>query len=271
MRRKDFDPANRLLVRFHGEAGIDEGGVAKEFLQLLLPAIINAGILIGEQGKLTVSSSTLMLQERLYFYAGQLEKSDSALLTDNLTEIAGTIGFTNVLKLETKSNFLRTAALHYTVIRNRAQLEQFLDGMKVLGLNRIFEQCPGTAKQIFCGGNKCATADDVYNLFTIEYSEEGCNNRKLEDDVMMSFLFFLADCKSGNLACSLEDFLQFLSGLRSIPPGGFDIPPRITFTNDKRLPSVSTCALELKLCRCEADFSERMVLGVLGAPDFGLA
>lgn len=70
---------------------------------------------------------------------------------------------------------------------------------------------------------------------------------------------------------SLPDFLQWLSGARRLPPGGFSVAPRINFCASDRLPVVSTCALMLTLPRHlnQEDFRDMMSLAMT-AVDFAV-
>ena len=71
---------------------------------------------------------------------------------------------------------------------------------------------------------------------------------------------------------SLGDFLAFTSGANRPPAVGFEITPSIMFTDDKRLPFVSTCAISLTLPRdlqTYDAFKEALHLAVLGSHGFG--
>ena len=59
-----------------------------------------------------------------------------------------------------------------------------------------------------------------------------------------------------------------------MPPMGFHTKPTVQFLHDPQaiLPTASTCSLELRLPTCyrlQEDFSDRMLLGVLGNDGFG--
>ena len=54
----------------------------------------------------------------------------------------------------------------------------------------------------------------------------------------------------GEGECSLEEVLIFCAGASRVPPLGFDCQPKISFQESslcKRLPTASTCAIELRL------------------------
>ena len=66
--------------------------------------------------------------------------------------------------------------------------------------------------------------------------------------------------------------MAFITGASAIPAIGFNAPPSIIFTDEKKLPEVSTCALTLKLPRNIQnfeDFKETMKTSVLNCQGFG--
>ena len=67
---------------------------------------------------------------------------------------------------------------------------------------------------------------------------------------------------------TLQEFLQFVSGSREIPVGGFQPRPTLHFSDDG-LPSVSTCTLELTIPRGFSDevtFINMMVYAIFNLP-----
>ena len=63
-----------------------------------------------------------------------------------------------------------------------------------------------------------------------------------------------------------------MTGLRNIPPMGFDKPIAVEFFDGERLPNASTCSLVVRLPRLLTDsnvFTEKMVFSILGTFGFG--
>lgn len=58
------DLKKQLYVEFEGEQGVDEGGVSKEFFQLVVEEIFNPDI--GKKTVTCFSSLSLFLQRHLY-------------------------------------------------------------------------------------------------------------------------------------------------------------------------------------------------------------
>lgn len=72
------DLKKQLFVEFEGEQGVDEGGVSKEFFQLVLEEIFNPDI--GNALRSIPLSYSLILrletEKRLAWLCPQVEKSD---------------------------------------------------------------------------------------------------------------------------------------------------------------------------------------------------
>ena len=99
-------------------------------------------------------------------------------------------------------------------------------------------------KEIMCYNPVHVTPDDVYYLFTFNYGLVGSNAYQKQVKIALNFAL---SCACKEIECTLEDFLQFFCGCRSIPPTGFDQQCTIEFLADGNLPTVSTCGLVLFL------------------------
>ena len=67
----------------------------------------------------------------------------------------------------------------------------------------------------------------------------------------------------GRVDVSLRKILHFISGSSKIPASGFDVTPKIRFTDDDVLPFSSTCDLSIAFPRSygllqHADFKKRV-------------
>ncbi|KAK7115911.1 hypothetical protein V1264_001697 [Littorina saxatilis] len=96
------------------------------------------------------------------------------------------------------------------------------------------------------------TANELLQAMEPSFSslEEGSNlstrARELYEEIE-SYVYDLEDGKCGET--SIADFLFFMTGSRSIVPGGFHSPLTVVFvdTPEKPLPRVSTCALTMQV------------------------
>eukprot|EP00731_Ephydatia_muelleri_P016139 Em0009g563a len=120
------------------------------------------------------------------------------------------------------------------------------------------------------------TAAAMIDLFQVEYSSCGSNNRQKEEASIIMFYDYLQDIDDGKVFLSteptkvqmaLEKVLQFTTGSRSIPPLGFDSSPTINFCHDPAvtLPTSNTCSMSITLPTAIINvdtFSSRMTYGI---------
>ena len=74
------------------------------------------------------------------------------------------------------------------------------------------------------------------------------------------------------IGISLGDILSFVTGLRNVPPIGFEKQITVEFFDEERLPNASTCSIILRLPRHlveEEEFKQKMIFSILGACGFG--
>jgi hypothetical protein len=74
--------------------------------------------------------------------------------------------------------------------------------------------------------------------------------------------------------CTLKELLAFFTGSETIPPQGFGKRCRVSSIDDpvQRLPTASTCGLEIRLPTCHDDygtFREAMILAIKDSKGFG--
>ena len=77
MRRKSFNPKNKISVKFtddkrKSEGAVDLGGPMREFLTLVIEWIVNSQLFCGPQNKKLLSRNARCLADSEYFIAGQL-------------------------------------------------------------------------------------------------------------------------------------------------------------------------------------------------------
>ena len=77
-----------------------------------------------------------------------------------------------------------------------------------------------------------------------------------------------------DIGCTMKHVMIFFSGSDRIPPMGFDRHPTLHFIHDdeRKLPTSSTCDLQMRIPTCHPDYDEfkkYMVLGLIGNDGFG--
>ncbi|XP_052257757.1 G2/M phase-specific E3 ubiquitin-protein ligase-like [Dreissena polymorpha] len=84
----------------------------------------------------------------------------------------------------------------------------------------------------------------------MNYSLVGSNDRALEDVSVFGWEAFLQSIEDGDIDVTLSEVIAFVTGADCFPPCGFSKLIDVDFyTCEGRLPSASTCALQLWLPR----------------------
>ena len=133
--------------------------------------------------------------------------------------IAGTPGF--VQNESGIQKIVEDVAHWYVLEKSCAAINQFRDGLKILGVLDSIKAYPDQFKPLFCFGSVVVTAEMMNGLFAIEYSEKGSNRRAFEENVISYWLDFLQDVEEGESDVMMPEVLFFFSGCKSIPPLGF--------------------------------------------------
>ncbi|XP_052089220.1 myb-like protein X [Mytilus californianus] len=251
--RENFKLNHTLKVEFRNECGEDEGGLRREYLEILLRQMLKSSYFEGEQ-------------------------YDEAV--QNILESAGI----NLRISATSKSTISKALIAYfsRVTSKKAILDQFWEGAEQIGLQTLLKSNTGNIRKILC---KCCgvpqelTGDMFMDMCVVKsFGERGSNMRQQSEDVAQNFESFVFDCQEGKCQYTdgvvhLCDILQFLTGCSSIPPGGFDNKFTVNFTDVKCYPSVSTCTLDLTLpihLVNYTNFHDVMKEAIVSGPGFGL-
>lgn len=95
--------------------------------------------------------------------------------------------------------------------------------------------------KVLSDGRAKLNANIFKQLYNIEFSNQGSNQKEKEEKTVYCFELFLQDLEEGLIQeLTLEDLLIFITGADTIPPLGFDYPIVIAFYNmdakSRRLP-----------------------------------
>ncbi|KAK6479871.1 hypothetical protein HHUSO_G19013 [Huso huso] len=108
-------------------------------------------------------------------------------------KIAENISFLGEVNDAQKKDFTQAAARYYTSVVNRAQIEEFKEGLETFGIASPMLTITDVMKLLLCGQKRATIQpDEVYDMFEAELSEVGSNQRDLEEEAMMHFMLFLS-------------------------------------------------------------------------------
>lgn len=101
-------------------------------------------------------------------------------------------GITNLAKsvsLKDKEMLIHTFALHYSIIRVKAELDQFVKGLEIYKLTDLVNSSPYVFRQLLQHYKPMRfTADAIFDLFPPEFSPQGSNVRESEEEVIMMWV-----------------------------------------------------------------------------------
>ncbi|XP_033097508.1 uncharacterized protein LOC117101614 [Anneissia japonica] len=240
-------------------------------LQFLNPVI--AELLIDEKPKLSVNMiPNVEKRECVQKVMNGIDTTSEPIFQD----VAEEIGWRKELTQLNRPSFVSAACQHYVLFHQQAAITSLVKGMQFYGMGDYSKSYPDCIRSII--GSPMLehfNADNVFDLFTIEYSEQGTNNREKEEATTMFFIEFLEKCNANDAdvdSLSLGDFLEFFTGSRRPVLGGYHVQPKITFSDDM-LPVASTCAFSIVLPRGHTtadEFSSLMVYAIRNSFGFGV-
>ena len=183
--------------------------------------------------------------------------------------------------------------LDFTLYRAYGEAQQLRTGLlQTLHFDHIVGASPSVIRCLLVPGSGIRlTAAGLQDTMKIQYSPPGSNWRQMEETVILNWFNFLQECvfylinnilevtklhvlnftdSSESLGVNLGDVLAFMTGLRNIPPMGFDKPITVEFFAGERLPNASTCSLVIRLPRLLTDSNAfTIVFSILGTCGFG--
>uniref|UniRef100_A0A8C1B7G6 HECT domain-containing protein n=1 Tax=Cyprinus carpio carpio TaxID=630221 RepID=A0A8C1B7G6_CYPCA len=222
-------------------------------------------------------------------FRSQLQKIQDAITIEEtreaLEEASNSLSLLGSLNiqcrtLEDREIVVQCAAKFYLEGRLNAAMEQFVDGLGCLGLHAAIKANPKHIRYLFLAKEDPLTAQDLIDVFSPHFAEEGSNHRRSEIRTYAWFRDFLLDVEGGEMqvdqskCLTLQEVLAFASGLEELPPLGFKNQPIIEFIHtDRKFPEANTCdvVLRLPVHRSYEEFSNHMCSGILQATEFGMA
>ena len=111
-----------------------------------------------------------------------------------------------MMHLADKEKIISAVCLHYTVLGSLAELEQLRRGLHTLRFSVLMESYPFLFKQHFLHCNTSVTADFIQDLFHVDYSVPGSNNRVKEEAIIMNWVSYLQDLEGMVCNCCYRIF-----------------------------------------------------------------
>lgn len=90
------------------------------------------------------------------------------------------------MNISDKETLVSAVSLHYTVLGSLTELEQLKRGLQTARFESLMENHACLLKPLFFPSNMTVTADFIQDLFIVQYSDLGSNNRSKEEAIMMN-------------------------------------------------------------------------------------
>lgn len=105
--------------------------------------------------------------------------------------------------LSDSDHIVKFSAKHSTVVRVKAQLDQVIDSLNVLGIYELIKANPHAMHKLLVSKPVPMASDFIMDLFQTRFSAEGSNRREDEEPVMMYWVHFLEMIEVVNIAISI--------------------------------------------------------------------
>ena len=180
---------------------------------------------------------------------------------------------TTLITLDDKEDLVRSIWLHFVLFQPHAELEQLRKGLyQTLRFELLVCSHPNEVWGVLAASTVFdVTPKYLCDSFAVQYSDNGSNNRTKEEAIVFYWYEYVSECDN----VSVGDILKFLSGSSRIPATGFDTTPKIRFTDEDRLPTVSTCDMSITFPRKMGllnfeEFKSKLDFCILGSYGFGV-
>ncbi|XP_071959901.1 G2/M phase-specific E3 ubiquitin-protein ligase-like [Antedon mediterranea] len=182
----------------------------------------------------------------------------------------------NVKSVEDIETVVQRTAQYFLFGRTADCLDQFKSGLSTLGVLEAMRQHPTAFKQAFLREEATIDLRLMNKLFKTKISEDD-DKKSTEMRVLNQWRQFLQQIDDDECTTSFQDILMFATGLRTLPPMGFQPgKPEIHFLHGdaSKWPKANTCSSVLLLPVVHssfAPFKEAMSFGIGNAQGFGFA
>lgn len=96
------------------------------------------------------------------------------------------------INAESIDNILQLFANHYLISSVKAELDQFLDGLRVLDVIDLIRSNPNKMKQLLVYSEpEVITTENMMLLFPPKHSPDGSNRREVEEKIGILWIHFL--------------------------------------------------------------------------------
>lgn len=196
---------------------------------------------------------------------------------DTILDLAGTIHpFKSVDDIKA---VVKQTAHWYTLGRAYVAIEQFKEGLCLLGVLRAMESNPDVFNEVFCYRPLNLSLVTFNQIVSVCFSEEGSNRRLTENRIMSYWGDYVQDIEEAETEISFSDVVFFSTGCKKLPPLGFYITVEFLHQPEingelSKFPKANTCGCILALPvihKSYQPFKDAMTFAVANSKGFGYA
>ncbi|XP_067046925.1 uncharacterized protein [Acropora muricata] len=174
-------------------------------------------------------------------------------ITESFMDAMVAAGWINQLTVENKDVALWQIVVHESLLKRKAPLDQFIDGLKVLKLHQLLQMHPEQMRPYFTHAESTLNKEAIMSLFDNLDSE---HHDDATERCLGFFIQAIADLEKDMGAKGLKKFLTFLTGLEEVPPLGFSKKIEVRYLKDRtQTLYAETCTMVLKLPTVHTEYS----------------
>ena len=166
---------------------------------------------------------------------------------------------TKQINTVTKSEFLQCLIFNEVVQKRQSAVQAFCRGLDLLNICQLVKEHPDLMKAVFLSDNQADFMPDTFiNLI--------CTQKPRDEIKAKVYEWFIEYLQSESRQATLEQILQFCTGLKRIPPMGMKDRITIKFLCASPLPMAEACFSIMRLPTVhteKAQFFDKMDQGVL--------
>ena len=103
----------------------------------------------------------------------------------------GIMDATAKLSLDDRKWIVSLVSKYYTIVLPKAQIDQIIEGLGVLGMHELMKQNPNAFHKLLCEPRVLLNADYILTTFTADFSEMGSNKRDTEEQAVIYWVNFI--------------------------------------------------------------------------------
>ena len=176
---------------------------------------------------------------------------------------------------EDKISIIHSLIKWFLLGRSQCSLQQFQNGLEILGVLDKMKQYPSLFKSLMCYSQSKLTVECFDAKLRYERSPGGSNAFQVENLILGYWADLLQDTEDRESQLKLKDILMFVIGCFEFPP--LDLEITISFLHNEkecRFPKANTCSCVLRLPvfhSTYASFKDDMTFAILNTKGFGYA